>query len=78
VLRVPLKPGVPLHPPEATQDVAFAEDHVSIADPPASIAVCDAFIDTVGCGMTGLEPPLHADSNSDARIKNGIFCRTMA
>ena len=42
VLRLPLAAKVPLHPPEAVQEVALAEDQVSVAEPPASIVVLDA------------------------------------
>jgi hypothetical protein len=38
VLRVPLGAKGALHPPEAVQEVALAEDQVSVAEPPASIA----------------------------------------
>jgi len=48
VLWVPLVPSVPLQPLEALQDVAYAEVQVSVAEPPASIVVVDALIDTVG------------------------------
>lgn len=67
VLRVPFAASVPVHPPEAVQDVAFAEVHVNVAESPASIVFVDAFNDTVGCGLTGLEPPPpHADNASAA------------
>ena len=55
VLCVPLTPSVPLHPPEALHEVAFAELHVSIADSPASIVVCDAVNVAVGGDEAGGE-----------------------
>jgi hypothetical protein len=57
VLRVPLGAKVPLHPPEAVQEVALAEDQVSVAEPPASIAVLDASREATGSAVTGAEPP---------------------
>ncbi len=64
VLRVPLTLSVPLHPPEALHEVAFAELHVSITDSPASIVDCDAVNDAVGFGEGGSEWLLHAESSS--------------
>jgi hypothetical protein len=48
VFHVPLASRAPLHPPEALQDVAFVEVHVSVAEPPASTVAADVTIDTVG------------------------------
>jgi hypothetical protein len=77
VLRVPLTLSVPLHPPEALHEVAFAELHVSIADSPASIVVRDAVNDAVGCGAGGFELPLHAESSSAVpSIKSSEIDRT--
>jgi hypothetical protein len=76
VLRVPLTLSVPLHPPEALHEVAFAELHVSIADSPASIVDCDAVNDAVGCGEGGSERPLHAESSSAIPRTAEIDCTT--
>ncbi len=87
VLCVPLTPSVPLHPPEALHEVAFAELHVSIADSPASIVVCDAVNDAVGGDEAGgeggdegegeTEPPPHAQSsNAVANIESIGIDRT--
>jgi hypothetical protein len=84
VLCVPLPVSAPLHPPEALQDVALVEVHVSVAESPAAIVVGDALIDTAGgrttagWRTTGLEaPPPHADSASaGARIKSQEVERT--
>jgi hypothetical protein len=62
VLRLPFAAKVPLQPPEAVQEVALAEDHVSVGEPPASIVVLDASSDAVGNAVTGAEPPPQADS----------------
>jgi hypothetical protein len=65
VLCVPLAPSVPLHPPEALHEVAFAELHVSIADSPALIVVFDGVNNAVGGDdVEGEpEPPPHAESS---------------
>jgi hypothetical protein len=44
---------VPVHAPEATQEVALAEDQVSVEDPPLAIDVGLAANDTVGTGAGG-------------------------
>jgi hypothetical protein len=54
---VPLIPGDPLHPPEALQDVAYAEVQVRVTDSPASTVVAEASIDTVGSGGAAGPPP---------------------
>jgi hypothetical protein len=40
----------PAHPPEAVQDVALVDDHVSVKEPPLVIDVGFAVRDTVGKG----------------------------
>jgi hypothetical protein len=57
VLREPLTASVPLQPPEAVQEVALVEDHVSVAEPPAAIVVLDAWRDATGNAVTGADPP---------------------
>jgi hypothetical protein len=77
LLCVPLLVSVPLHPPEALQDVTLVEVHVSVAKSPAAIVVGDALIDTAGWRTTGLEALPHADSASaDPRIKSQDIART--
>jgi hypothetical protein len=49
VICVPLVSWVPLHPPEALQDVALVELHVSVEVPPAA-TVC-GFADRVTVGL---------------------------
>jgi hypothetical protein len=61
VLRLPLGAKVPLQPPEAVQEVALAEDQVSVAEPPGAIVVLDARRDATGNAVTGAEPPPQAD-----------------
>ena len=46
----------PDQPPEAVQDVAFAEDQVSVDVPPLATAAGFAVSDTVGAGGGGGEP----------------------
>ena len=71
VLRLPLGARVPLHPPEAVQEVALAEDQVSVAEPPASIVVLDASRDATGSAVTGAVPPQadRADAAPRAQIE---------
>jgi hypothetical protein len=71
VLRLPLAAKVPLHPPEAVQEVALAEDQVSVAEPPASTGVLDAPRVAVGNAAAGAgvlddEPPPQADRTDTA------------
>jgi hypothetical protein len=42
---------VPDHPPEAVQEPAPVDDHVSVDDPPAAMLAGDAETDTVGTGV---------------------------
>ena len=71
VLRLPLAARVPLHAPEAVQEVALAEDQVSVAEPPASTGVLDAPRVAVGNAAAGAgalddEPPPQADRTDTA------------
>jgi hypothetical protein len=68
VLCVPLVASVPLHPPEALQDVAYVEVQVSVTESPASIVVVDAFIDTIGNGAEADPPPQAANNKKAANI----------
>ena len=52
VLCVPLGPWVPLQPPEAVQDVALVELHVSVDATPLATDVGFAVNVTVGAGTT--------------------------
>ncbi len=47
----PLADSDPLQPPEAVQEVAFVDDHVSIAVPPLATVLGLALSVTVGAGM---------------------------
>ena len=46
----------PDQPPEAAQEVALVELHVSVTAPPICTALADALIDTLG-GGPGVPPP---------------------
>ena len=52
VLCVPLVPLAPLQPPEAVQDVALVELHVSVDAAPLATEVGFAVSVTVGAGIT--------------------------
>ena len=41
----------PDHPPEAVQEPAPVDDHVSVDDPPAAMPAGDAARDSVGTGV---------------------------
>jgi len=71
VLCVPLTPSAPFHPPEALQEVALVEVHVSVAESPASIVVDDAVSATLGRGLGIVAPPPQAASSSAAAEFNG-------
>jgi hypothetical protein len=66
VLRLPLGANVPLHPPEAAQEVALEDDHVSVVEPPASTAVLDALSAADGRRACGAEPPPPPQAESTA------------
>jgi hypothetical protein len=76
VLALPLAATVPLHAPEAVQEVALVEDQVSVAEPPALTVVLDALRVAVGNGVAGgvtgevagaePPPPPQADRNDTA------------
>jgi hypothetical protein len=80
VLRLPLVAKVPLQPPEAVQEVALAEDQVSVAEPPASIAVLDASRVATGNAVTGAEPPqadtADAAPNTQSEVINRMEFRS--
>ena len=64
---VPVVPLVPLQPPDAVQDDASVEDHVSVLLAPELIDVGLATTETVGAGVAGVllpEPPPQAPSAS--------------
>lgn len=73
IVRVPLGCSAPLHPPDATQEVAFAEFHVKVIDLPLAIELGVALIDAVGAdagvldpvGVLDPPPPPQAASSSD-------------
>lgn len=44
---------VPLHPPDAVQEVALVDDHVTALVAPREALVCDALTVTVGAGGGG-------------------------
>ena len=59
VLAVPEVARAPLQPPDAVQDVAFADDHVRVLAPPLATVVGDADRLTVG---KGVEPSIETDA----------------
>jgi hypothetical protein len=63
LLWLPLGASVPPQLPEALQEAALVELHVSVTDSPASIVVSDAVNETVGTGVGVVAPPPQADSN---------------
>jgi hypothetical protein len=50
-VRVPFRAFVPVHPPEAVQDVALVEDQVRVELPPAFMVVALADKCTAGAGI---------------------------
>jgi hypothetical protein len=70
VLCVPLAPSDPFHPPEALQEVALVEVHVSVAESPASIVVDDAVSATLGSGTGAMAPPQAESSSAAAEFKS--------
>jgi hypothetical protein len=64
VLWLPLTGSVPLQAPEAVQEVAWVEVHVSVADCPASTVISDAVREAVGTGVGAPPPPPQADKRS--------------
>lgn len=79
VLCVPLAPFAPIQPPEAVQDVALVELHVSIEAPPLAIEAGCAVSVAVGAGTTAtaavatlLDPPVPVQINEyDAATVSG-------
>jgi hypothetical protein len=65
VLWVPLAARVPLQPPDAVHEVAFAELQVSVDAEPLLTGVGDTVSAAVG-GADGLSPPPHAAISSRA------------
>ena len=84
VLWLPLAASVPLQPPEALQDVALLELHVSVDSLPLATAVGEALIDALGSELVRVVTASPQAANSSAapitetRIKNRIaspnFC----
>jgi hypothetical protein len=66
VFCVPLTPSAPFHPPEALQEVALVEVHVSVAESPASTVIDNAVSVTLGSGLVTVAPPPQAASSSAA------------
>jgi hypothetical protein len=64
LLCEPFAPSIPLHPPEAVQDVALLEVQVSITELPTSTVVCEAVSDAVGMAAGGWDPPPQAQSST--------------
>jgi hypothetical protein len=71
VLCVPFIPSAPFHPPEALQEVALVEVHVSVTESPASIVTDDAVSITLGSGLGTVAPPPQAASSKAAAEFNG-------
>ena len=69
VLCEPLAAFAPLHPPEAVQEVALVEFHVSVEAPPLLTVVGAALRVAPGCAsvLEGLTTPPHAAASSDAQ-----------
>jgi len=63
---LPLVDTVPLHPPEATHDVAFVELQLMVEEPPELMLARDVLNDTVGAGVELEPPPPQAASAKDA------------
>jgi hypothetical protein len=77
VLRLPFAGKVPLQAPEALHEVVLAEDHVSVAEPPASMVVLDATRDAVGSAVTGVEPPQAQSTDTAPNKVNDAMNRAM-
>jgi hypothetical protein len=74
----------PDHAPEAEQEVAFAEDQVSIEDPPLATDVGAAARDTVGADDeggpppdSGVGPPQAASARESRGARSNVFVRNM-
>jgi hypothetical protein len=65
VLRLPLVASVPVHPPEALQELALLDDHESVTDPFTATVVLDASSAAAVRAVTGVVPP-HADTRPAA------------
>jgi hypothetical protein len=69
VLWVPLVASVPLHAPDAAQEVALVEDQVTSLGAPGLTVVGETLMDAVGTGAGELElppPPPHEVSRTAA------------
>jgi hypothetical protein len=79
VLWVPLVASVPLHAPDAAQEVALLEDQVSSLGAPGLTVVGEALMDAVGAGGGKLElpppppPPPPQEANSAAAVTSRIL-----
>lgn len=77
VVRLPLAASAPLQPPDATQDVAFADVHDSVADSLSFIVVAEAVSAAVGSAVTAVVPP-HAESNEPVAMAQNANPNCMA
>jgi hypothetical protein len=71
VLCEPFKGSLPLHPPEAVQDVLFDEFQVRSDALPLLTVVCEVTIDAVGAGTGDGEeppPPQETSNSKDATV----------
>ena len=69
VLWLPLGASVPLHPPDAVQEVALVELQVSVEAAPLPTTVSAALRETVGAGgreEAPPDPPPHAANINEA------------
>jgi hypothetical protein len=73
VLWVPPVASVPLHAPEAAQEVALLEDQVSSLGAPGLTMVGEALMDAVGAAGGKLEPPPPQDASSAAALTSRIL-----
>ena len=89
VLCEPLEGLAPLQPPDAVQDVVFAELHVRFAAAPLLTLLCEALIDAVGGGAGADEspPPQDVSIRSPAAaakrrnencIQNSVTCKCVS
>jgi hypothetical protein len=73
VLWVPLVASVPLHAPDAAQEVALLEDQVSSLGAPGLTVVGEALMDAVGTGGGGLELPPPQEASRAAVLTSRIL-----
>jgi hypothetical protein len=74
VLWAPLAASVPLHAPDAAQDVALLDDQVSSLGTPGLTVVGEALMDAVGTGGGELELPPPQDASSAAAPTSRNLC----